>query len=294
MSIWSKYHSLRRKMLFPTVADIEWRHEELVARMIEIDKRVNPVVLMGGNPSNESQELIRQFLRMLAVYEVVGEQKTRIGSPGDGGYIQIDDFKGVEYALSLGINDNDDWDLEIAKKGIPVQQFDHSIDSAPSKHPLLSFYKKKITSNTNVNEISLNDIIQGLKCNNNPNILLKMDIEGYEWEVLESCDDEQLSRVTQITCEFHGFSRLLETGFYSRAAKIIEKINRYFCVVHVHGNNASPLCNIANVAIPDVLEITFANKSLYKFESFQGLLPTNLDAPNNENYPDIFLGSFRF
>lgn len=294
MSISSKYLSMRRHILFPTVADIEWRHEELVARMIQIEQRVNPVVLMGGNPSKETQELIRQFFRNLAVYDVVGHNKTRIGSDGDGGYVQVEDFNGVDYALSLGINDNDDWDLDIAKKGIPVQQFDHSIDCAPSNHPLLSFYKKKITSNSNINEISLNELIKNLKYNDKPNILLKMDIEGYEWEVLETCEEELLSRITQITCEFHGFSRLLETGFYSRAVKVIEKLNRYFSVVHVHGNNAAPLCNIANIAIPDVLEISFASKSLYKFEPFIGLLPTNLDAANNENYPDIYLGSFKF
>jgi hypothetical protein len=294
MSITSKYLSMRRHLLFPTVADIEWRHEELVARIIEIEKRVNPVVLMGGNPSNESQELIRKFFRKLEVYDVAGYNKIRIGSAGDGGYIQVDDFNGIDYALSLGINDNDDWDLDIAQKGIPVQQFDHSIDAAPSNHPLLSFYKKKITSNTNADEISLNNLIQEIKYNGKPNILLKMDIEGYEWEVLESCDDELLNRITQITCEFHGFSRLLETGFYSRAAKIIEKINQYFSVVHVHGNNAAPLCNIANIAVPDVLEISFANRSLYNFEPYHGLLPTKLDAANNEDYPDIFLGSFKF
>lgn len=57
--------------------------------------------------------------------------------------------------------------------------------------------------------------------------LLKLDIEGSEISVLESMDDEQLSKIKQITVEFHDFlspsdipkikfivSKLRERGFY--------------------------------------------------------------------------------
>ena len=61
--------------------------------------------------------------------------KIRLGRNFDGGYVLLDDFADVGAALSLGINDDASWDLDIAQRNIPVQQFDHTIDRGARRSP---------------------------------------------------------------------------------------------------------------------------------------------------------------
>ena len=87
--------------------------------------------------------------------------------------------------------------------------------------------------------------------------LLKMDIEGDEWPVLERAEPEQLGRFAQIICEFHSFSRAAERTWYDRAKRVMDKLLGGFAVVHVHGNHAAPFTIVGNVPFPDILEVTF-------------------------------------
>jgi hypothetical protein len=73
-----------------------------------------------------------------------------------------------------------------------------------------------------------------------------------------------------------------------------KKLSDAYAVVHVHANNMGGFSNVANVIFPNVLEMTFANRSLYSFSETDEIFPGPLDAPNDPNCPDIHLGSFRF
>ena len=50
---------------------------------------------------------ILETLRLLRPQKVEGSNKIRVGTVGDGGYVQIDDLVGVRHALSFGVSDND-------------------------------------------------------------------------------------------------------------------------------------------------------------------------------------------
>src|SRR5438876_498716 len=60
---------------------------------------------------------------LLVPQQIVGHSKVRVGSRYDGGYVCVNDFEGINTALSLGIGYNDDWDVAIAERGIVVHQF---------------------------------------------------------------------------------------------------------------------------------------------------------------------------
>src|SRR5712671_57213 len=51
----------------------------------------------------EAQEEIKRGLRLLRPYAVKGFKKARFGSRYDGGYVILDDFRGIDTALSFGI-----------------------------------------------------------------------------------------------------------------------------------------------------------------------------------------------
>src|SRR5215469_4147796 len=90
-----------------------------------------------------AQEEIMDGLHLIRPYAVKGFQKVRFGSASDGGYIILDDFRTVDTAFSFGISENADWDLDVAKRGVTVYQFDHTIDKPPITDSRLIFTKKK-------------------------------------------------------------------------------------------------------------------------------------------------------
>jgi hypothetical protein len=238
----------------------------------------------------------------LAPQHAVGQSKVRLGSKYDGGYICLDDFDGITTAFSLGIDQNDDWDVEIAGKGIVVHQFDHFVDQPPHVHPNCHFHKKRIVPRDDgtANTETIAHLVEKYTRGGDVSLILKIDIENDEWQVFAETTRDHLAKFSQVICEYHLFSAVTDDVWYQRALHVLEKINRDFAVVHVHGNNTvpennmSPWANVVSVPFPELLEVTYASRKRYKFEPSQDVFPTHLDAPNDPTKPDMFLGRFIF
>jgi len=73
-----------------------------------------------------------------------------------------------------------------------------------------------------IKSISLDTIIN----NNNIDIIdvLKIDIEGSEYEILETLSDKTYEKISQITVEFHDF---IDPSFKDRTEKLIKKIQSF-------------------------------------------------------------------
>ncbi len=240
----------------------------------------------------------KPFLQLAAMFSperVVGHTKFRAGSETDGGYVMLDDFASIELALSFGVDINADWDLDVAGRGIPVRQFDHSVPQSPVDDPQISFYKKMITPNLDDEEhASIPGIFKEAGIRQDASVILKIDIESAEWDVLDACSPQDLARFSQILIEFHDFDRATDPYWLMRATRVLKKMTSLFGVYHVHANNWSPMAVIGNVYFPGTLEISFANRGRYAFEPTDELFPTRLDAPNNPLRPDLYLGAFKY
>jgi hypothetical protein len=290
-----QYDRWRRKTLPQSIDDAGWRHDELRARLIEIKDLLLPhFTQTSASGTKALQDELRAVLRLLEPQKAIGVSKKRVGSPGDGGYVQLDDLEGVTHAFSFGVCDDDAWDLEMAQAGVPVEQFDHSVESAPSTHPLLHFHRKMIAAHPGPDRESLAALVAEFSKSEKPDLFLKMDIEGSEWDVLDATPEALLAKHAQIVCEFHDLSQLLSPHFYFRAKRVFEKLHRLFAVTHVHANNCVPFNLLANIPLPEVLEISFANRARYRFEPSDEVFPTPLDAPCSPQRPDYILGAFRF
>lgn len=240
--------------------------------------------------------LQRSVLELLSYFtprKVIGYTKTRVGRARDGGYIMVDDFEGVTAAISAGIADEVSWDEDIAGRGIEVYQFDHSVDGPPIGNDRFHFFKRRIASATTAESENINSCLARIPISHK-RLILKIDIEGAEWEIFDGATYDDLQRLSQIVVEFHGFSKVANGNWRQRAARTMAKLRSMFEVVHVHGNNFAPLHVVANVPLPDVVEVTFANRSMYQFGENEEVFPTSFDRPNNEHRADIFLGFMRF
>jgi SAM-dependent methyltransferase len=258
----------------------------------------------GNHGHNESliptgdfttQNEIKNTLRLLRPHAVEGFCKARFGSAHDGGYINLDDFRGVDTAFSFGIEQNVSWDVDVAKRGVTVYQFDHTVDAPVTDNPRLIFARKKISPEAGPDSESLLSLVSRHdKRNAHANILLKIDIECSEWAVFDSTPPEVLSRFSQIVGEFHYFQGFSDVHWRQLFASVLKKLSKAYAVVHVHANNYAGFSNIANVIVPNVLEITFANRGLYSFSETDEVFPGPLDVPNDPSRPDMHLGTFRF
>lgn len=236
---------------------------------------------------------LRELLGLLRPHDVLHYGKIRQGDPHDGGYVLLDDFAGIATLVSCGIGGNVSFDSDVADRGIAVHQYDHTVERSPVDHAGFHFHRCKIGRQAGPDEASLGSIVQDLRLQDGL-ALLKIDIEGDEWEVFAEATAETLMPFRQIVGEFHWFEKAGDAQWLARAQNCIARLCESFAVVHVHANNYSSVVQLAGMAVPSVIELTFASRRWYQFTPSVDGFPTALDFPNNPERPDIPLGSFAF
>ena len=243
----------------------------------------------------EIQGEIKKTLRLLRPYAAKGFHKARFGGLHDGGYILLDDFRGIDTAFSFGIENNASWDVDIAKRYVTVYQFDHTVEAPVTDNARLVFSRKRISPEAGPESESLSSLVKRHDNQNVcPNLILKIDIENDEWAVFDATPPDLLTRFSQIVGEFHYFQGFGDANWRQLFHRVLTKLSDAYAIVHVHANNYGGFSNVSNVVFPNVLEITFANRSIYSFSETDEIFPGPLDSPNDPNRPDLHLGSFRF
>lgn len=239
-----------------------------------------------------SQKDVRHFCSLLAPFDVEGFKKVRLGNQHDGGYIYIDDLDGVSLVISCGVSNDVTFDLACAELGKPVMQFDHTVEGPPTRHPKFTFRKQAIDALGKIpNSVKLWDIVGQEGDRSKIDLLLKIDIDGDEWSTFANFPVEQLKRFRQIACEFHWSSRLTDPEYFSLCLRAISNIHQSFFPVHMHANNFVNFSNVMGVPMPEVYEVTFVNRDLYRPSTRQEGAPTEIDNPNNPEKPDLVLTS---
>ena len=110
----------------------------------------------------------------------------RIGANADGGYVLLNDFENIKIAYSFGIGNEISFDKELANKNIDIFMYDHTIEGLPFENT--KFHWKKIglsyKKGENNNTKTINEIIEENGHTNEKCMILKLDIEGGEWNIL--------------------------------------------------------------------------------------------------------------
>jgi len=233
-----------------------------------------------------SKKKISTTLKKLLPYQI-DTQLIRLGEKNDGGYLVPDDFAGIDknYSAGVGFLTQFEKDLEekylIKSNMLDCNKIEKTI--LPSKS---LFLKKKLALVSNNQEISINDwIIKADK-----DIILKLDIEGDEYAGLIDISEENLKKVRILVIEFHDLRNLRNDIFLNLFDKVINKLNNYFYVCHLHINNISKIKKIGNYLVPDMIEMTFIRKNRVKnFSSKFSILPHKLDNKTVNSVNEKFL-----
>lgn len=227
------------------------------------------------------------MINQLKVYNV-GE-KIRVGSPHDGGYIiPKQSLEQSECLFSYGINNDITFDehyIQLSNK--KVYGYDHTIDGIATEYPELFTWYKKGLSGTPTEETD-NFLNHYKELGISGRVLLKVDVEGCEYEWLQNTNIEELANITTaVVLEIHFIH---QDDVREKFIECLNQLNRDFYLCHVHGNNYAPTFNYEGHDVPIVLELTFVPKEIVSEVSLSTeTFPTELDAPNNSNNPDINL-----
>ena len=216
---------------------------------------------------------MHELVKRLLVPRNIGHDKIRIGPKHDGGYVVSRQcLENTTAVYSLGIGDDVEFDTEIAERGLPVYQYDGTIEQLPKLHENFHFKSLMMDSQTLTTEIHLNNHASS------ENLLLKMDIEGYEYELIGNIDWKILDCFNQIVFEMHGCVNL------DMVLPLLQKMSQQFVLIHLHSNNNDYR---SNNGIPNVLELTWVNNRC--FSSTTSCPIIGLDYANFNDRPELLL-----
>ena len=244
----------------------------------------------------------------------------RLGRKGDGGYVVDKDvIKKSDTLLSFGLGS--DWSFEtdylLNNKNGKVYVYDHTVNIYTYLRPFLKCLKRFLTLRKTLKDLKLKfnelnkyiNLIKNKKIvfkkkkvvslitkenketnvkkaldniGNYKTIMLKIDIEGDEYKLIDEIN-QYSTAVDTLIMEFHNIDDNLNDF-----TKAIKELLKNFDIIHIHGNNH---CTKNLLGLPTVLELSFNNKRFRPQEiAYKNEFPLiELDFPNNPYKKDLKL-----
>jgi len=218
-------------------------------------------VLIGDIVHGATQRKLREAI-LAELQPVVLKNCTlkRFGSANDGGYLMCENLiEPLDTGYSYGVGTNDDWGCEVSRRyHVPVHEYDCFDPARPTcDGGSFVFHNECVGDRTGYRDSRLFDTLQNQISKNGDTgrrLIVKMDIEGGEWESLLAAPDELLASIPQLAMEMHGFDdpKILE---------VLRKLNRDFYLVNLHFNNWS--CTSRAAPLPAwAYQVLWVNKRI--------------------------------
>jgi len=233
-----------------------------------------------ATPRNKIEELI-SHLRPVACNRPL----IRLGPRGDGGYLVPDDLKGIGACFSPGVDAVAGFELDCAQRGMEVYMADASVDGPPELHPRFHFKKKYIGAISSCSFIRIEDWVDESRVPEGMELLLQMDIEGFEYEVLLGISDALLTRFRIIVVEFHRLNQLWNDPFFRLASRALYRLLQTHTCVHHHPNNVADSVSYGGLEIPALSELTFLRNDRICAPRYASDFPHRLDLDNSARAP---------
>jgi hypothetical protein len=208
----------------------------------------------------------------------------RYGSAHDGGYLMCENLmSGVQSAYSYGISTEDNWGCEVSRKhGVAVHQYDCFTPQRPvCEGGRFMFHDECVGPKAATLDGQPFDTFLSQIARNGDaakNLLVKIDIEGAEWDSLIAMPDSMFDSISQMPMELHGTDepKILET---------IRRLKRKFHLVNVHFNNWA--CTSETAPLPAAAyQVLWVNKKIGVIDP-DGPSPAPMSALNAVDGPGL-------
>ena len=232
------------------------------------------------------------YLKLIKLIDLIkpydlGYDLIRVGPSGDGGYLVPDVLKKIKTCFSPGVGNIHGFENDLLEKDIRVFMADGTVEKPILLNKNYDFLKKNLGTHEDDETTTLNSWMDSKETQDD--LLLQMDIEGSEYEVVNSLDELNLKKFRVMIIEFHYFEQVLTKMGYKTIESVMKKILKYFDVAHIHPNNCCGSYKVNKTIIPSTLEITFMSKELSLKKERIDKLPNKLDSKNISHKDDIFL-----
>ena len=240
----------------------------------------------------------RRVLRALShlmPFDLVDERKLLCGAPGDGSYVLVDRCRPDQNVVSFGVGPSIPFEIALAERGHRVFMFDHTIDELPAIHERCVWIKEGISALPGQEPLlrSLDDHLRRIAPSIEPAIL-KIDVEGVEWEIFAEMPAETMAGFEQIAFEAHNLQNLGEPQFNELVCRALSRLSERFTLCHVHANNFGYIHLIENLPVADTLELTYIRSDLVQRLPSATFYPTIHDTPNFPELPELRLWFYPF
>lgn len=237
-------------------------------------------------PAGEAATAIRRELfAELQPVRLANCELVRFGEPNDGGYLVCANLLGeIAAGYSYGIAGYDQWGCDVSgRRGVPVHQYDCFDLDRPSCAADTRFHEECVDGRTTTDPEGrrFDTLERQLAANGHATarVVMKMDVEGAEWDALATAPDGVLERIDQLILELHGTSD-------PRFITVVRRLKQFFHIAHLHFNNFS--CWQGLEPFPSwAYEVLLVNKRIGVSDGATSpARPHGLDAPNNLRAPD--------
>ena len=209
----------------------------------------------------------------------------RFGERGDGGYLLCGNLLDeVAAGYSYGISGYDGWGCDVAtRQRVPVHQYDCFNLTRPACPATTVFHEECVGGAPATTEGRRFDTLEHQFIANGDGasrVVMKMDVEGAEWEAFLTAPHDVLARIDQLVVEFHGTDQ-------RRFLNAVRRLKQYFHVANLHMNNHS--CDPAQAPFPAwAYEVLFVSRRLASAHEGSAPVPAAqpLDATNTSTVAD--------
>jgi len=228
-----------------------------------------------------------------------GYQLIRLGGDLDGGYLVPDILSGIQVCLSPGTCGYIEFEKQLGELyAIPSLLCDPEEDAPDGLPEFMRFDRLALAGATGEGSITIADWTKKYGLVDSYPYLLTMDIEGAEVEVINSLSEEDLLKIRVATIEFHYLHSLhtqVNTEYTRGLFMAIERLSKYFDVVHMKPNNHCPfdlpsLTSKKRLTAYTCVEVTFLSKMMRRHSPRMlqvTELPNRLDRLNNPSKPPV-------
>lgn len=241
----------------------------------------------------------------------------RFGRKADGGYVVSKEVaKSCNSLITFGMGPDWSFELDYIKLNpkVKIYMYDYTVSSKPYIRDIWKYFRRFITFRGKLEYLSirisyLKNYLNFFKLKNvnffsekitspiinkidtdiekvfsrideNEEVILKSDIEGSEFEVIDGIT-KYSQRIKMLIFEFHWLDKN-EDVFLDT----VRKLKKDFEIIHIHGNNH---CEKLDTGLPITLEMTLLNKKYAtNIKDFNINFPlNNLDYSNNPYKEDL-------
>jgi len=257
MTGWQLLMRNQREQLRIQMAQLEIQ----VAQQLQMQREQSRIQREQDQIRRSSEQARRRLFAELQPVRLANCTFERFGEPHDGGYVMCANLlASAQSAYSYGISGYDQWGCDVSIRiGVPVHQydcFDLTRPACPGGQTV--FHGECVAGVRDTIGGRLFDTPGHQFAKNGDGarrLVVKMDVEGAEWDTLLRAPEAVLQQIDQMAIELHS------RGGDRRTLAAVMKLKQYFYVASLHFNNFSCREDIAPLPA-DVYEVLFVNRRL--------------------------------